>query len=173
MRTVDPARDEPGHRRSNQPRTGYVLASLCLLAMLGISVVAWPDMVDHLPQEQSRRTMLFEPHKALGNAIAPVTLLIVMSVMSLAPDLNRRFDRFTRLRPVGPGERRRMLDVALTLTGVTLLAVHGALVWAYLGHQLDPVRLTAWCLIARPRATSTRAPLALAVFPRISTTSPP
>lgn len=121
------------------------MSGLCLLAMLGITVLAWSDMAEHLVQEQSRRQVLIEPHKALGNAIAPVVLLIVVATIALAPDATR-WGRRSLLVGAAPAERRRMLDVTLILTGVLLLGVHVAVVWTYLGHELDAVRVTAWCL---------------------------
>lgn len=142
-----PSTDHDTPPPREQPRAGYVVSALSLLAMLGITVLAWPDMAEHLLQEQSRRQMLFEPHKALGNAIAPVVLLVVVATVALAPD-GSRWGRRSLLTGAGPAERRRMLDVTLILTALLLLGVHVGVVWTYLGHELDPARVTAWCLSA-------------------------
>lgn len=158
MTTFDPTRNDGDDLRSEQPVVGYVLSALCLLGMAALTALNWGDMADYLTR--SRRPMLIEPHKALGNAIAPVCLLIVAALLSLAPTWNQQVDRLTGRPSLGHATRRRTLDVALGLTALTLLVVHLGLVAAYLGHEVDPATLSAWCL------SGVAAFLALAVLLR-------
>lgn len=114
--------------------------------MLGLTIASWPDMAEQLTQEQSRRQMLFEPHKALGNAIAPVVLLIVVAAIALVPDSTRLSRRRSILEGASPADRRRMLNLALILTSLLLIGVHAAVIWTYLGHDVDPAQVTVWSM---------------------------
>lgn len=129
---------------TEQPVIGYVVGAICIAAMIVITIINWDQMPERIITRQADATHTeAAPHRAFSAAVAPITLAVILVLMSLAPKWNSFIERSVLRTGASARARRGALDAVLCALSLLLLAVHVGVMSLYTGGGPDLYRAAA------------------------------
>ena len=132
---------------SRTPRTGFVVCLVIALALLVVSIIAYPHMAPELVTRPAGNGHgENSPSREFTAFVPPLILVVVAGLIALAPRFNPRFlERFPAGAVANTENSTKVLNCVLVLVGILIAALHLGLIALYMGFNapLEAIMTTA------------------------------
>ena len=115
---------------SRTPRTGFIVCFVIAIALLVVSIVAYPHMASELVTRPAGNGHgENSPSREFTAFVPPLILVVVAGFVTLAPRFNPRFlERFPAGAVANTENTTKVLNCVLVLVGVLIAALHLGLI---------------------------------------------